>query len=978
MGPGDAQVQDLHMRQVAAGRTYEQIAPKLQKAMTRAEYHVRAKQFYIAKEAAWSEVPMLETVCSEQEYYTELVSVLKAQERLYPYHIAKYICRVQRVTAFRYYTDILVAALKAERAYDSIPNFTAADIVRVIGVGRNEFIDILNRCRGKFMWKLNKAAARDLLPAEPRSIELRSWWTVEAVAVTNDEMRRSRKKEIEMVDKLLTSGAALEVGELNDLETLISLYKRGLVYVDVPIAPDDRISIPPLENFVSNKSNRDDDISIEGVLYSVFVASSERASVGELANILEVDLERVLRAVSLGCRLGFAEKIIHTSRQNLRRAATQPSSRRTSLGLDGGSGGADGSSVSLADSAMSGNDDTCVSDRNYDGDVGSVHDDDDDGAEDEQMSRRSFAAILVDTTLTSFLMMGNLSAGLKRHAVTLFEGGKLSDTNVMEFNNELRSVESSDSTFEGTVEEIVEHVQSLRVMLEGICSLRQDFDGSTGSEASISMSGELKSKQEAPPQPPPLPSSPPLPSQQQEQKAHTHNEGETEGDASSQSNLIDVADMKTVDTEVRAQDLMDHGLSSLVLDSVMTDSDAIATRESTTTPSPSESQGEFSPRVSSSPSPSVVTPIVVGGIDVVRVESMSTLPRDVCRRVLQRDYSLVIETTPLRAYPLPLLPPECSTTVIGMPGIELQLPWTKMAMHVFCGAGPKSLVIPAGTRLRELPHTLSDVPFVALWPWNCQNGPSQARVVATASLLATLNGCLNSHATMVQELPRWVIDESGRQPTLMTASIPLPMCTNEDGKIVAFTNNGSWDPIEIASPSSGAGGTREEECIARLVRVLALNNTVGVLEVACTGECEGVWLPHDLFLGIPLFHTKLCQIVMSRALAGGLFSVEGLARHKDTVAKIRAEVRNLIRTYALSRRTPLPSAEGGATNADGTWDERAESAQPREAILISRGTVSKYSLSAFVQGGLTLQDILWTSSQGGKEADEEESAKVDM
>ena len=105
----------------------------------------------------------------------------------------------------------------------------------------------------------------------------------------------------------------------------------------------------------------------------------------------------------------------------------------------------------------------------------------------------------------------------------------------------------------------------------------------------------------------------------------------------------------------------------------------------------------------------------------------------------------------------------------------------------------------------------------------------------------------------------------------MTASIPLPMCTNEDGKIVAFTNNGSWDPIEIASPSSGAGGTREEECIARLVRVLALNNTVGVLEVACTGECEGVWLPHDLFLGIPLFHTKLCQIVMSRALAGGLF-----------------------------------------------------------------------------------------------------------
>ena len=37
----------------------------------------------------------------------------------------------------------------AEQPYDSIPNFSAADALRITGIGRNEFIDIMNKCRSK-------------------------------------------------------------------------------------------------------------------------------------------------------------------------------------------------------------------------------------------------------------------------------------------------------------------------------------------------------------------------------------------------------------------------------------------------------------------------------------------------------------------------------------------------------------------------------------------------------------------------------------------------------------------------------------------------------------------------------------------------------------------------------------------------------------------------------------------------------------
>ncbi|KAG4383183.1 hypothetical protein GLYMA_13G027300v4 [Glycine max] len=787
-------------------------------------------------------------VCKESEYYEEMMRYLRKNLALFPYHLAEYICRVMRVSPFRYYCDMIFEVMRNEQPYDSIPNFSAADVLRLTGIGRNEFIDIMNKCRSKkIMWKLNKSIAKELLPTQPVDFPIEPWWGVCLVNFTLEEFKKLSEEEMAMIDKVCKEEANSFI--LFDPDVVKGLYSRGLIYFDVPVYPDDRFKVSRLEGFVSNREQSYED-PIEELLYAVFVVSNENASVAELAATLQADLSQLQAAASFVCRLGWATKVIDPA--SILQDTNIPGSPKSAVNDED------------ASIASHGFDNMLIDNDNNQSDAYGPH------------SCHTRVAFIVDANITSYLMMGSVSPGLKSHAVTLYEAGKLGHASITDLCKDLSTLEGAK--FEGELQEFANHAFSLRCVLECLQSGGVASDAKVGEDK---MDLATVSNDEF--------------SSLISEISLTEKSGES-GITEAGMNSYDILS-SDLEKSVEAPASTESAPSNMVggTRSIPLEGDDSHVQEAN---EDGNLQNDEKLMVEES---DVGTEMLKRKkkyrVNILRCESLASLAPATVDRLFVRDYDVVVSIVPLPHSSV--LPGSTGLVHFGPPSYSFMTPWMKLVLYSTVASGPLSVVLMKGQCLRLLPAPLAGCEKALIWSWDGSavgglGGKHEGNLVKGSILLHCLNSLLKHSAVLVQPLSRFDLDESGK---VITMDIPLPLKNSDGSNTYVGKDLGlcEGESSKLNSLLTDLANKMELWTVG-YIRLLKLYNGRESNQFSPEEE-KYEWVPLSVEFGMPLFSPKLCNDICQRVVSSELLQSGSFEKHHHAMQSLRKNLRDICAEY---------------------------------------------------------------------------------
>ncbi|KAG6473854.1 hypothetical protein ZIOFF_067772 [Zingiber officinale] len=1088
--------EQLLLKAIRDQSPWENLPKRLQAVLTsKEEWHRRIIDHCIRKRLQWNQC-FARKVCKEGEYYEEMMRYLRKNLALFPYHLAEYVCRVMRVSPFRYYCDMIFEVLKNEQPYDSIPNFSAADALRLTGIGRNEYIDIMNKCRSKdnsfdtrddldefeydleeefdpkevdepgmlqvvkdaiiedesqyrigdeaemtndpvydddaeeeiaedtfdlvssfatigdesidyqnkywdsdefkgdnelmmlendkfrdekIMWKLNKSIAKELLPTQPVDFPVEPWWGVCLVNFTLEEFKKLTEEETATIDKVCKEEVNSFV--LFDPDIVRGLYRRGLIYLDIPVYPDDRFKVSRLEGFVSNREQSYED-PIEELLYAVFVVSSENATVAELAATLQANLSQLQAAASFACRLGWAIKLLDP--ESILHDSSIHGSANNVLSDDDESFNA---SISSEKSGQ----------QNH----GLV------AEKDRTISGTAHVAFVVDANITSYLMMGSVSPdctlhimpGLKSHAVTLYEAGKLGDSSIADLCKDLSTLEGKK--FEGELQEFANHAFSLRCVLE--CLQSGGVVEDDKNERTINLTDTQRHQPGG------------VADGDKETITETNTQNPFMDATSSLISEIRISDTNEAKTYYNG-DSSKHDHTSIHQTDSFEECDVanahlLACSETSAKDNTSKQENESlrDQQVASVDGPENERIIPKRKrkyrVDVLRCESLASLAPKTLERLFLRDYDIIVSMVPLPASSV--LPGPSGPFHFGPPSYSSMTPWMKLVLYSLVENGPISVVLMKGQCLRLLPVPLAGCEKALIWSWDGSTvgglgGKFEGNLVNGNVLLHCLNSMLKHSAVLVQPLSRYDLDSSGRT---VYVDIALPL-KNFDGSIQPIGSDMGLDPEGIANLNTLLNelSTKIELLTVGYIRLLRLRKAIHS-NMFSSDDNKYEWVPLSLEFGIPLFNPKLCGRICERIVSSHLLQTDWLSEHHDAMQDLRKRLYDLCSEYQATGRTARlfyridqvrESPRHLISYASGRWNPLLDPSTPisgassehqrlklinrqrcRPEILSFDGNILRsYALSSIYEAGAQPFEES-TSADGTKhESDEEHSREV--